>query len=196
MKSVGNGGILKGSLQVLHVHILLVAPLGAGHMAQSGADQHEGGVPVREATYHASAAADLPGSFFAFLGVDRLEHLCHQLYLGTRCDREHITVKVYGTPLVPGFGEYEYSGAFPIAGLAMENAPEYSFFSYFSFCEKYYTLSTLSPYLFLLQSCKSCFFIFRETQLHSKKRAQIKAYFLSILPVLLIFYKDVTFTGC
>ena len=48
----------------------------------------------------------LPGRSFAFLGVDCLEHLCHQLYLGTRCDREHIAVKVYGTPLVLGFGEY------------------------------------------------------------------------------------------
>ena len=60
MKSTGNGGILKGSLQMLHVHVLLVAPLGAGHMAQSGADQHEGGVAVRETAHHASAAADLP----------------------------------------------------------------------------------------------------------------------------------------
>lgn len=77
MKSAGNRGILNGSLQVLHVHVLLVAPLSTGHMAQSGADQHEVRVPVREAAYHASAAADLPGSFFAFLGVDRLEHLGH-----------------------------------------------------------------------------------------------------------------------
>ena len=48
----------------------------------------------------------LTGSYFAFLGVDRLEHLCHQLYLGTRRDREYIAVKVDGTPLVLGFGEY------------------------------------------------------------------------------------------
>ena len=48
----------------------------------------------------------LPGRSFAFLGVDRLEHLCHQLYLGTRRDREYIAVKVDGTPLVLGFGEY------------------------------------------------------------------------------------------
>ena len=45
---------------MLHVHVLLVAPLGAGHMAQSGTDQHEGGVAVREAPHHASAAADFP----------------------------------------------------------------------------------------------------------------------------------------
>ena len=44
-----------------HIHILLIAPLGAGHMAQSGADQHEGRVPVRESPHHPRAAADLPG---------------------------------------------------------------------------------------------------------------------------------------
>ena len=38
--------------------------------------------------------------------MDRLEHLCHQLYLGARRDREHIAVKVDGTALVLGFGEY------------------------------------------------------------------------------------------
>ena len=32
MKSASNGGVLKGSLQVLHVHVLLVAPPGANHM--------------------------------------------------------------------------------------------------------------------------------------------------------------------
>ena len=37
----------------------IVAPLGAGHMAQSGADQHEGGVAVRETAHHPSAAADV-----------------------------------------------------------------------------------------------------------------------------------------
>ena len=39
MKSAGNGDILNGGLQVLHVHVLFVAPLGAGHMAQTGTDQ-------------------------------------------------------------------------------------------------------------------------------------------------------------
>ena len=44
---------------MLHVHVLLVAPLGAGHMAQPGTDQHEGGVAVRECPHHAGPAADL-----------------------------------------------------------------------------------------------------------------------------------------
>ena len=60
MKSASNRGILKGRLQVLHVHVLLVAPLGTGHMAQPGTDQHKGGIAVRETAHHASAAADLP----------------------------------------------------------------------------------------------------------------------------------------
>src|SRR5699024_5658224 len=152
--------ILNGSLQVLHVHVFLVTPLGTGYMAQPGTDQHEGGVAVRETAHYTSAAADLPvqpfndvigtdaspvfagkiavsqrflnailhllgslfqlhrsqllhhgfgfltGSPLAFLGVDCLEHLCHQLHLGARRDREHIAVKVDGAALVLGFGEY------------------------------------------------------------------------------------------
>ena len=64
MKSAGNGGVLRGSLQVLHIHVLLVAPLGAGHMAQAGADQHEGGITIRESTHHTGPAADLPVETF------------------------------------------------------------------------------------------------------------------------------------
>ena len=45
---------------MLHVHVLLVAPLGAGHMAQPGTDQHEGGVAVQETAHYTSAATDLP----------------------------------------------------------------------------------------------------------------------------------------
>ena len=60
MKSASNGDILNGGLQMLHVHVLLVAPLGTGHMAQPGADKHEGRVTVRETAHHTGAAADLP----------------------------------------------------------------------------------------------------------------------------------------
>ncbi len=48
MKLAGNRGILKGCLQALHVHVLLVSPLGTCHMPQLSADQHESGVAVRE----------------------------------------------------------------------------------------------------------------------------------------------------
>ncbi len=60
MKSASNEGALKGRLQVLHVHVLLVAPLGTSHMAQPGTYQHEGRVPVRETAHYTSAAAYLP----------------------------------------------------------------------------------------------------------------------------------------
>ena len=71
MKSASNGGILNGSLQVLHFHVFLVTPLGAGHMAQPGTDQHEGGVSVREAAHHTGTTADLPvESFNDVIGTD------------------------------------------------------------------------------------------------------------------------------
>ena len=60
MKSAGNGGVVQNCLQVLHVHVFLVASLGARHMAKSGADQHQGRVSVRERLHHARPAADLP----------------------------------------------------------------------------------------------------------------------------------------
>lgn len=45
---------------MLYVHVLLIAPLGARHMPQGGADQHECRVPVRKAAYHAGSPADFP----------------------------------------------------------------------------------------------------------------------------------------
>lgn len=71
MKSASNGGILKGRLLVPHVHVLLIAPLGAGHMAQPGADQHQSRVTVRETTHHTGTAADLPVQpFNDIVGMD------------------------------------------------------------------------------------------------------------------------------
>ena len=46
-------------------------PLGAGHMAQPGTDQHESRVAVREAANHTGAAADLPVQpFNHIIGAD------------------------------------------------------------------------------------------------------------------------------
>lgn len=64
MKSASNGNFLNGSLQLLHIRVLLVSPLGTGHMAQSGANRHEGGVAVREATHHTGAEPNLPVQAF------------------------------------------------------------------------------------------------------------------------------------
>ena len=60
IKSDGNGGVLNGSLEVIHVHILLVTPLGASYMAQPGTDQYKGRIAVRETAHYTSAAAELP----------------------------------------------------------------------------------------------------------------------------------------
>lgn len=59
MKSSSNGGILKGHLQVLHVHVLLVAPLGAGYMAEPGIDRHESRVAVWENAYYSGSVSNL-----------------------------------------------------------------------------------------------------------------------------------------
>lgn len=37
-KSASNGGVLRGDLQMIHVHVLLVAPLSTSYMTQSGTD--------------------------------------------------------------------------------------------------------------------------------------------------------------
>ena len=44
---------------MLHVHVFLVAPLGTCHMAQPRADQHQGGISVRERPHHPRPSADL-----------------------------------------------------------------------------------------------------------------------------------------
>ena len=59
MKSAGNEGVFHGYLQMLHVHVLLVAPLSACYMAQPRTDQHQSRVPIRERPHHASPATDL-----------------------------------------------------------------------------------------------------------------------------------------
>ena len=60
MKSASNRDILNDRLQVLYVHVLLVAPLGASHMAQPGTEQNESGVAIRETAHHTGTATDLP----------------------------------------------------------------------------------------------------------------------------------------
>ena len=59
MKSAGNRGVVQSRLQVLHVHVFLAAPLSTCHMAQPRADQHQGGISVREHPYHPRPSADL-----------------------------------------------------------------------------------------------------------------------------------------
>ena len=59
MKSAGNRGVVQSRLQVLHVHVFFVAPLGARYMAKAGTDQHQGGVAVRECPHHTGAPTNL-----------------------------------------------------------------------------------------------------------------------------------------
>ena len=59
MKSAGNEGVVQSRLQVLHVHVFFAAPLGARHMAQPGADQHQGGVAIGECPHHTGVPTGL-----------------------------------------------------------------------------------------------------------------------------------------
>ena len=68
-----------------HVHVLLVAPLGTGYMAQPGTDQHQGRVAVRESTHHTGAAADLPGEpLDHIVGSDPGPMLSREIEVGQR----------------------------------------------------------------------------------------------------------------
>ena len=83
MKSASDGGILQCSLQVLHIHILLVASLDAGYLTQTGADQHESRVAVREVARYTSAAADLPVQpFNHIIGADASPVLTGKIAVG------------------------------------------------------------------------------------------------------------------
>ena len=160
MKSAGNRGVVQSRLQVLHVHVFFVAPLGARHMAQPGADQHQGGVAIGECPHHPRPSTDLTvqpldhvvgadarpmftgkvavgqsflnaildllgsllqlhgaqlrnhglcllaGCLFALLGVDRLEHFCHNFDLRFGHNGENIAVEMHDAALVFGVREH------------------------------------------------------------------------------------------
>ena len=53
------GGIAESGLQMPHVHVLLVTPLGACDMAQAGTDKHQGRIAIGEGTHNSGAPADL-----------------------------------------------------------------------------------------------------------------------------------------
>ena len=154
MRSAGNRGVVQSRLQVLHVHVFLAAPLGAHHVAEPGADQHQGGISVRERPHHPRPSADLTvqplnhvvgadtrpmlagkiavgqrlfnavldllgsllqfhgaqlgdhslcllaGRLLTLLGVDRLEHFCHNFDLGFGHNGENIAVEMHRAALV------------------------------------------------------------------------------------------------
>ena len=85
MRSAGNRGILHGSLQVFHIHILFVAPLDSNHIAQSGAYQHEGRIAIRETAHHSGTAANLPvQSLNDIVGADVSPMFCWEIAVGKR----------------------------------------------------------------------------------------------------------------
>ena len=51
--------VLLDDLKVLHIHVFLAAPLSTCHMAEPRADQHQGGISIRECSHHAGSAVDL-----------------------------------------------------------------------------------------------------------------------------------------
>ena len=85
MKSAGNRGVVQSRLQVLHVHVFLVAPLGARHMAEPGADQHQGGVAIGECPHHTGPSADLTVQpLDHIVGTDARPMLAGKIAVGQR----------------------------------------------------------------------------------------------------------------
>ena len=78
MRSTGNRGILRDSLQALHIHVLFVAPLGFNHMAQPGTYQHKGKIAIKETTHYSGAAANLSVQLLDdVVGADESPMLCN-----------------------------------------------------------------------------------------------------------------------
>ena len=85
MKSAGNEGVVQSRLQMLHIHVLLVAPLRACYMAEPRTDQHRGGVSIRERPYHAGPAADLTVQMFNHIvGADTCLVFTREAAVGQR----------------------------------------------------------------------------------------------------------------
>ena len=60
MKAASNGSVLNGSIQALHVHVLLVAPLSGSYMVRLGTNRHQSKAAVQESAHYTGAVADLP----------------------------------------------------------------------------------------------------------------------------------------
>ena len=86
MKSASDGGSLQSGLQVLHVHVLLAVPLGAGYMAEPGTGQHEGRTAIRETAHHTGAAGHFHTAFPPAVPLDIAVSKEILLSLGTLSD--------------------------------------------------------------------------------------------------------------
>ena len=77
--------VLLDVLEMLHIHVFLAAPLRARHMAQPRADQHQGGIAVRECSHPASSAADLTVQpLDRVVGADARSVLAGEIAVGQR----------------------------------------------------------------------------------------------------------------
>lgn len=59
MKSADNEGVVQNRLQVHLIHVFLVAPLGACHVAQPLANQYQRGVPSGKRHPHAGVRIEV-----------------------------------------------------------------------------------------------------------------------------------------
>ena len=85
MKSAGNRDVVQRRLQVLHVHVLFVAPLGTRHVAKPRANRHQGGVAIGECPHHTGAPADLTVQpFDHVVGADARPVLAGEIAVGQR----------------------------------------------------------------------------------------------------------------
>lgn len=85
MKSADNEGVVQNCLQMLHIHVFLVAPLSTSHVAQPRADQHQGGVSIRERPHYAGPAADLAVQpLDHIVGADACPVLTRKVAVGQR----------------------------------------------------------------------------------------------------------------
>ena len=85
MKSAGNRDVVQSRLQMLHIHVLLVAPLRSRRMTQPCTDQHQRRVPIGERSHHTRPAADLPVQpFDRIVGADTRPVLAGKITAGQR----------------------------------------------------------------------------------------------------------------
>ena len=76
---------------MLHVHVLLVAPLGTSHMTLPGTDLHKGRVAAWNAAHYMGAAADLPVRPLNHIGgSDASSVLAGKITVGLRLTKSKI----------------------------------------------------------------------------------------------------------
>ena len=85
MKSAVNRDVVQSRLQILHIHVLLVAPLRSRHMTQPCTDQHQRRVPIGERSRRTRPAADLTVQPFDHIaGADTRPVLAGKITAGQR----------------------------------------------------------------------------------------------------------------